>query len=53
MLYVPDAIVRTLGEDGFLHYLILDGLPELDFLPPPWWENSHTAKLGLIESLDR
>ena len=39
-LYVPDATVRAMSENGSLGPVILDGVPELDFLPPPWWENS-------------
>ena len=50
-LYVPDAIVRALGERCGLRGSILDGVPELDFLPPPgWWERSHAARLGLVVS---
>jgi hypothetical protein len=46
-LYVPDATLRTLGGDNGLRGLILDGIPELGFLPPPWWEGSHAVRLGL------
>ena len=48
-LCVPDGTIRKLNDCGGLRGVILDGLPELDFLPPPWWEGSHTARLGLIQ----
>ena len=47
-LYVPDATLLALSGDDGLRGLILDGIPELDFLPPPWWEGSHAVRLGLI-----
>jgi len=52
-LYVPDATVRAMSENGSLGPVILDGVPELDFLPPPWWENSHTVRLGLTQPEER
>ena len=51
-LYVPDAAVRALKEDTQLRALILDGVPDLDFIPPPWWEGSHAVRLGLIPEAD-
>ena len=51
-LYVPDAAVRALKEDTRLRALILDGVPDLEFITPAWWEGSHTARLGLIQALD-
>jgi hypothetical protein len=50
-LYVPDATVQAVNEGGALRGLILDGVPELDFLPPPWWEGSHTFRLGPVETV--
>jgi hypothetical protein len=47
-LYVPDLTLKTLKSDDGLRGLIVDGVHELDFLPPPWWERSHTARLGLM-----
>lgn len=49
-LYVPDATARALSETSRLQRIILNGVPELDFLPPPWWEDSHTVRLGLMQS---
>jgi hypothetical protein len=50
VLYVPDATVRSFSESGSLERVVSDGVPELDFLPPPWWEDSHTVRLGLIQT---
>ncbi len=49
-LYVPDAVVRALQRSDLLQRAVLDGIPELDFLPTPWWEDSHTVRLGLMQS---
>lgn len=46
MLYVPDAMLRALDPNQTLCRLIAKGVPELDFVPPPWWEHSHTLRLG-------
>ena len=47
-LFVPDRTAKALGEDVALRRLLLEGVGELDFLWPAWWEGSHTAALGLI-----
>lgn len=49
-LYVPDATAKELTEDGTLLRVILDGVPELDFLRPGWWEHSHTVRFGVAFS---
>ena len=49
-LYVPDAIAGALGKCGVIRQSILTGVPELDFVPPPWWEESHTVRLGLART---
>jgi len=51
-LYVPDATAQALREYSGLRGLIVDGVPEMDFITPAWWEGSHTARLGLIQALD-
>jgi glycosyltransferase involved in cell wall biosynthesis len=45
-LYVPDATMRKFVEDRTLVALVLEGIADLDFIPPAWWERSHTAALG-------
>jgi hypothetical protein len=49
-LYIPDPIAKRLKENDTSQSVLLDRVPELDFLPPPWWEKSHTASLGLVRS---
>jgi len=49
-LYVPDATARVLSQNGSLGRLIGSAVPELDFLPPPWWEDSHTVRLGVVQA---
>lgn len=49
-LYVPDATVFRLSDMGSLQRILKSGVPELDFLPPPWWEESHTVRLGLAQN---
>ena len=49
-LYVPDATAGSLGKSGVIRQMILRGVPELDFVPPPWWEVSHTVRLGLAQT---
>lgn len=51
-LYVPDTIASALGENAVVERLICSGVPELDFLPPPWWEQSHTVRLGPLQAGD-
>ena len=48
-LYVPDGTLRFLDRNQAFGQLFVTGIPELDFLPPPWWEDSHTVRLGLRE----
>ncbi|MCI0748443.1 MAG: hypothetical protein L0Y58_23805 [Verrucomicrobia subdivision 3 bacterium] len=50
-LFVPDAIVAGLNADRASRAL-QSGVPELDFIPPPWWEESHTVRLGLVENVE-
>jgi hypothetical protein len=45
-LYVPDGTMRKFVEDRSLVALVLEGIADLDFIPPAWWERSHTAALG-------
>jgi len=47
-LFVPDATLRALNSRGGVPAMVGGGDPELGFLPPPWWEVSHTVSLGLI-----
>jgi len=49
-LYVPDTTALVLNSAPGFGRVILDGIPELDFLPPPWWEESHTVRLALVEA---
>ena len=49
-LYVPDASARALSQNGSLGRIIASAVPELDFLPPPWWEDSHTVRLGVMQA---
>ncbi|MBI2928463.1 MAG: hypothetical protein HYY24_22570 [Verrucomicrobia bacterium] len=49
-LYVPDATLRELRNQGPIFRHLGDGAPELDFLCPAWWEVSHTVRLGLLAS---
>lgn len=50
-LYVPDEWVRALRDLGTVGRFVFDKELELDFIPPPWWEDSHTAKLVLTPHL--
>lgn len=47
-LYVPDGVMTAFATPGDGRQMIPSELPELDFLPPPWWEGSHTVRLGLV-----
>jgi hypothetical protein len=49
-LYVPDGSIRELNQAEMCQRAILTGIPELDFVPPPWWEHSHTVRLGLAQT---
>ncbi len=51
MLFVPDQISSRLSRAEVAGSEILSNHPELSFLPPPWWEVSHTVKLGLASSM--
>jgi hypothetical protein len=47
-LYVPDATLGLLGDQGSLRRSLQDGGAGLDFVVPGWWEGSHTARLGPV-----
>jgi hypothetical protein len=51
-LYVPDQEVEMLSDAEMSNRAILTGVPDLDFLPPPWWERSHTVRLGVAPDGD-
>lgn len=50
-LDVPDAMVARLRDSSPLARLVREGVPELDFLHPGWWEQARTVRLGLARTV--
>lgn len=50
-LFVPDSAMRALEAKSQRSGIMPGDFSDLDFLPPAWWELSHTAKLGLVSSM--
>jgi hypothetical protein len=48
-LYVPDRLLPALNGQDLGLRAILEGVPELEFIVPRWWERSHTARLGALK----
>lgn len=47
-LYVPDEVLAQLRDTSELRNLFLFEIGSVDFLCLGWWEESYTARLGLV-----
>jgi hypothetical protein len=48
-LYVPDRLLPALNGDDAELRGTLDGVAELKFVVPRWWESAHTVRLGALK----
>lgn len=47
-LYVPDETIALLTAERYLKRMMRSSVPELGFIPPPWWEQSHVIGVGVM-----